>query len=143
MTDFNTVYDVFLAKVLEDEWTSWAYEEVQKDLLSLLKGAISWFKFPRTPLDFNIEETGFVNNLSNMEIQILANYMKCEWLERTIMSWENVKPLYVERDFSQANLIDKLKNLLETVQKKTERLESRYYRTKDGKIFDYSKLAGS
>lgn len=143
MTDFNTVYDAFLAKVLEDEWTSWAYEEVQQDLLSLLKGAISWFKFPRTPLDFNTEETGFVNNLSNMEIQILANYMKCEWLERTIMSWENVKPLYVERDFSQANLIDKLKNLLETVQKKTEKLESRYYRTKNGKIFDYSKLAGS
>jgi hypothetical protein len=47
--------------------------------------------------------------LSNFEIQILAGYMKCEWLERTILSWENVKPLYVERDFSQANLLDKLK----------------------------------
>jgi hypothetical protein len=30
----------------------------------------------------------------------LATYMKCEWLNRTILTWENVKPLYEERDFS-------------------------------------------
>ena len=40
--------------------------------------------------------------------------MKCEWLNRSIMTWENVKPLYEERDFSQANLLDKLKNTLES-----------------------------
>jgi len=38
--------------------------------------------------------------------------MKCEWLNRTILTWENVKPLYVERDFSQANLIDKFNQML-------------------------------
>ena len=39
-------------------------------------------------------------NVSNEEVQILATYMKCEWLNRTILTWENVKPLYEERDFS-------------------------------------------
>ena len=34
--------------------------------------------------------------------------MKCEWLNRTILTWEHVKPMYEEKDFSEANLIDKL-----------------------------------
>jgi hypothetical protein len=38
--------------------------------------------------------------------------MKCEWLNRTILTWENVKPLYEEKDFSQANLIDKFTQML-------------------------------
>jgi hypothetical protein len=40
--------------------------------------------------------------------------MKVEWLNRCIMTWENVKPLYVERDFSQANLLDKLNAMLKS-----------------------------
>jgi hypothetical protein len=55
--------------------------------------------------------------------------MKCEWLNRTLMTWENVKPLYEERDFSQANLIDKIKNNLQAEQKNAERLEAKYYRS--------------
>ena len=64
-------------------------------------------------MEINEEGTAFVDDVTNEEIQILAQLMKCEWLNRSIMTWENVKPLYVERDFSQANLIDKLKSLLE------------------------------
>ena len=68
--------------------------------------------------------------------------MKCEWLNRCIMTWENVKPLYEERDFSQANLLDKLESALETERKQAEKRESIYYRSRNGKPFDYSKLAG-
>ena len=38
--------------------------------------------------------------------------MKVGWLNRTILTWEHVKPMYEERDFSEANLIDKLNQLL-------------------------------
>ena len=68
--------------------------------------------------------------------------MKCEWLNRSIMTWENVKPLYEERDFSQANLLDKLKNTLEAERLNALRLEGYYYRSVKGKSFKYSKLAG-
>ena len=113
MTPYQTIYDAFLARILEDEWDTdgWTEAEKQEDWRQLLDMAIPWFKFPRTPL--TRDENGFINDLSSEEIQILANYMKCEWLNRSILTWENVKPLYVERDFSQANLIDKLKALLE------------------------------
>ena len=67
--------------------------------------------------------------------------MKCEWLNRTILTWENVKPLYEERDFSQANLLDKFNAMLAAEQKHAEELEGIYYRSVNKKPFKYSQLA--
>lgn len=141
MTSFDKVYDAFLAKMLDDEWGNWEQEEVEMDLRQLLEGAIPRFKFPRVSL--NRSEEGFEENLGSEEIQILATYMKCEWLNRTILTWEHVKPLYEERDFSQANLIDKLNQTLEAERKSAEKLESLYYRAIKHKPFDYRRLSGS
>ena len=140
MTPLQNVYDAFFAKMLEDEWANWTEDELAQDLLEILKGAIPWFKFPR--VDLTIEGDSFVGDLNNQEIQILATYMKCEWLNRTILTWENVKPLYEERDFSQANLIDKFIKLLGQEKRNALNLERIYYRAIKGKPFDYSKLAG-
>ena len=140
MTSFDVVYDAFLSKILDDEWENWEVEEVQQDLHTLLMGALNWFKFPRTSLEYTTE--GFTGDLSNEEIQILASYMKCEWLNRTILTWENVKPLYEERDFSQANLIDKFNAMLDAERNHVRRLEAVYYRSINRKPFDYTKLAG-
>ena len=108
MTPYWKVYGAFLSKTLEDEWGQWMPEETEADMRMILEGAIPYFKFPRVSLERN--EEGFVEDLTPQEIQILSVYMKCEWLNRSIMTWENVKPLYEERDFSQANLLDKLKS---------------------------------
>ena len=140
MTPFVKVYEAFLARVLEDEWQKWMMEEAEQDWRQIMENAISWFKFPRVSLER--DDDGFVEDLTSAEIQIIADFMKCEWLNRCIMTWENVKPLYEERDFSQANLLDKLGNSLEQEQKKAEKRESIYYRSRNGKPFDYSKLAG-
>ena len=140
MTPYQKVYDAFLVKMLEDEWVNWTEEEVSQDLRGILEGAVSWFKFPRVSLDR--DDNGFINDLDNEEIQILACYMKCEWLNRTILTWENVKPLYEERDFSQANLLDKFNQLLEAEKYNALKLERIYYRSIKGKPFKYSNLAG-
>ena len=139
MTSFQPIYDAFLSKILEDEWQNWTVEEMEADMFTLLQGAISWFKFPRVSLEYTSE--GFTDNLSNEEIQILACYMKCEWLNRTILTWENVKPLYEERDFSQANLIDKFNQMLAAEKKNAAKLEANYYRSVNKKPFAYRKLA--
>ena len=141
MTPYQKVYDAFLVKMLEDEWVNWTEEGISQDLRGILEGAISWFKFPRISLDR--DDVGFINDLDNEEIQILACYMKCEWLNRTILTWENVKPLYEERDFSQANLLDKFNELLETEKYNALKLERIYYRSIKGKPFKYGKLAGN
>lgn len=140
MTPFMTVYEAFLSRILEDEWQQWMLEEAEMDWRQILENAITWFKFPRVSLERN--EEGFVDDLNAEEIQIIADFMKCEWLNRCIMTWENVKPLYEERDFSQANLLDKLSNMLETQQEKARWRESVYYRSRNGKPFDFTQLAG-
>lgn len=140
MTPFNKVYSAFLSRILEDEWQQWMLEEAEQDWRQIMENAITWFKFPRVSLEHNDE--GFLADLGQAEIQIIADFMKCEWLNRCIMTWENVKPLYEERDFSQANLLDKLNNMLKTEREKANWRESIYYRSRGGKPFDFSKLAG-
>lgn len=141
MTNFQVVYDAFLAKILDDEWAHWYEEDIQEDWKSLLMSALSWFKFPRTSLEYDEEENAFLADLNNDEVQILATYMKCEWLNRTILTWENVKPLYEERDFSQANLLSKFNETLTAEKKNGARLEAKYYRSINHKPFDYTTLA--
>lgn len=139
MTPLAKVYESFLSKLLEDEWVNWTQEEVEQDLLTILEGALPWFKFPRHSLEHN--EEFFYEELTNEEIQIVATFMKCEWLNRTILTWENVKPLYEEKDFSQANLIDKYIDLLKREEDKGRRLEALYYRAPKRKPFLYRQLA--
>lgn len=141
MTPVSTVYSAFLSKMLEDEWSNWSEEEIRQDLSELLKEAIPQFKFPR--VDLTIEDDAFVGDLTDPEIQILATYMKCAWLNRTILTWENVKPLYEEKDFSQANLIDKFNSLLKEERHNALRMERIYYRSRKGKPFDFRKLANN
>lgn len=140
MTSYWKVYEAFLAKTLDDEWGEWEMEQTETDLRQLLESAIPYFKFPRVSLERN--EEGFLEDLGSEEIQILSVYMKCEWLNRSILTWENVKPLYEERDFSQANLLDKLKSTLEAERLNALKLEGVYYRSIKGKSFKYSRLAG-
>jgi len=139
MTPYQKVYDAFLARILEDEWENWLIDEAKADWRQILEAALPWFKFPRVSLEH--DENGFSGELGYVEIQIIANFMKCEWLNRCIMTWENVKPLYIERDFSQANLIDKLQKLLESERKQAKEMESIYYRSRNGKPFNFGKLA--
>ena len=139
MTPYSRVYEAFLARILEDEWEHWLIEEAEADWRHILEMALPWFKFPRVDLSHNDE--GFSGDLGHEEIQIIANFMKVEWLNRCIMTWENIKPLYVERDFSHANLLDKLQNTLNAEKAKAQELESIYYRSRKGRPFDFSKLA--
>lgn len=147
MTDLQVVYDAFLAKQLDDEWTDWTDTEMHEDWKSMLMAAISSFKFPRVSLDIVTDPISgaekFESDLNNDEIQILATYMKCEWLNRAILTWENIKPLYEERDFSQANLLDKFRQMLEEEHKTAARREAKYYRSISRQPFDYTQLATS
>lgn len=140
MTPYRKVYEAFLSRILEDEWQQWMIEEAEMDWRQIMENAISWFKFPR--VSFDRDDEGFYEDLGAQEIQVIADYMKCEWLNRCIMTWENVKPLYEERDFSQANLLDKMTNMLAQERKNAQWRESIYYRSRNGKPFDFSQLAG-
>lgn len=154
MTSYDVVYSAFLSKITGDDWEFEYREDINQmlptendleDLRQILENALPYFKFPRTSLARNDE--GFENDLSPEEISIISEYMKVEWLDRTIHTWENVKVMYDERDWSPANLLKQFISLLDRSEQKALKLERLYSRSitdKDGmrKPFDFSQLAG-
>ena len=156
-TPFLKVYDAFLARITADEWT--LEEElaiVERDWQELLNIAIFRFKYPRVSLDreeiepeLQEEDTHglkmyqFIEDLSNDEIQLLALYMKHEWVKRCIASWENIRQLYADKDFSQANHLDKLNKLEAAIQIEVRRAEGIYDRSREKRPAElFKKLAG-
>lgn len=108
-TSFQDVYDVFLSKVETDDWMATEYWDiVKKDWKMLLDAAIMRFRYPHISLDYDVKAESFDETLTNDEIQILASFMKYEWLSRCVNTWDNIRHLYSTKDFSQANYLDKL-----------------------------------
>lgn len=140
-TPYQTVYDAFLAKIKEDDW-GWSDDitTIEEDWLSILNSAILQIKFPRVEL--TQDSAGFVNTLGLQEIQLIATYMKVEWLSRSILTWENIEAQYEESDFSQANLIDKLNKLLRDTEARADKMQHNYYRSVNGRPYPYGNLAG-
>lgn len=157
MTSYKIIYNAFLAKIKEDEWGNEElnYDAILADWEALLEAAIPWFKLPRIslsriPTDFSVSpaiEGYFIEDLGNTEIQIIATLMKWVWLNRTISTWENVKIMYDERDFSQGNLLNNFIKLLEKTEDECNRLQKLYARSIEGadgrrRPYNFSKLAG-
>ena len=153
-TPLQKVYDAFLARVSSDEWTLPEELDIAKrDWRMLLDMAIFRFRFPRIALDvIDAQESEgelqealdeyFVNILTQREIQVLATYMKHEWIRRCIASWEEVKMLYSNKDFSQANHLDKLIKASDQIDKECAKNAATYSRSIDNQPFDYTQLAG-
>lgn len=141
------VYDAFLSKVNEDDWSQcYSKEDLEwfiKDWRAFLNSALLYFKFPRCSLEIDEQNQVFVDeNMGSPEVHVLATYMKQEWLKRTIDSWENIKTQYEEKDFSQANLLKTFISLKDQVIEEAKFAESVYYRSVQKKPFNYKKLAG-
>ena len=153
-TPLQKVYDAFLTRISSDEWTLPEELDIAKrDWRILLDIAIFRFRFPRIALDIvdapeadgELQEAldeYFVNNITQREIQVLATYMKHEWVRRCIASWEEVKMLYSNKDFSQANHLDKLIKASDQIEKECNKNAATYSRSIDSQPFDFTQFAG-
>ena len=142
-TPFQAIYDSFLARISSDEWV--LPDEMyiaQRDWFEFLKMAIFRFRFPRKSLEYDAEQMAFNEELDDAEIQVLAIYMKHEWVKRCVASWEEIKMLYSNKDFSQANHLDKLIKLSEQLELECVKSSATYYRSIKGRPYDYTTLAG-
>lgn len=148
MTPLSQIYDKFLNQIDDDTWSDLLDWEIDKDLRYILDNAISSFKFPRVPLTINEGNSAediepyFENELSNDEIQVIISFMKVAWLERLVNSWENLRPMYSERDFSPAKMLGEFRGQLNHQQDIARKKEAVYYRSIKGKPFAYRNLAG-
>ena len=142
-TPFQAIYDSFLARISSDEWV--LPDEMyiaQRDRFEFLKMAIFRFRFPRKSLEYDAEQMAFNEELDDAEIQVLAIYMKHEWVKRCVTSWEEIRMLYSNKDFSQANHLDKLIKLSDQLELECAKSAATYYRSINGRPYDYTKLAG-
>ena len=142
-TPFQAIYDSFLARISSDEWV--LPDEMyiaQRDWFEFLKMAIFRFRFPRKSLEYDTEQMTFNEELDDAEIQVLAIYMKHEWVKRCVTSWEEIRMLYSNKDFSQANHLDKLIKLSDQLELECAKSAATYYRSINGRPYDYTKLAG-
>lgn len=150
MTPLSEVYNSFLFQIEDSRWENMSRWEMEMDLKQLFLYAISWFKFPRVSLDTitikNEDDEDievFENELvSNSEIQVIVAYMKYIWIERLVNTGENLRPMYSERDFSPAKMLNELRGKAEDQLNIAKKLEARYYRSINNKSFPYRDLMG-
>lgn len=109
-TSLQKVYDNFLSKVEADDWmlTDDISAEIKADWKMLLDAAIFEFRYAHIPLEYDEETEMFETDLTNDEVQILGSLMKLMWMRRCLATWDNIRQLYSDKDFSQANFLDKL-----------------------------------
>lgn len=142
-TPLQSVYDSFLAQITADDWM---LEEdmdiIERDWLMLLHKAVDRFERPQIPLTIDEDSDEFIEVLGQQEIILLSRYMKLEWLARCIADWRQIKQLYSNKDFSQANHLDKLIKLYNTVEFDCFKAQRRYRRAYEGKVFNFGQLAG-
>lgn len=143
LTPVQALYDAFFVLLESDEWETWNEDDVISDLEYIAQAAIPWFKFPRCSFEMDQNKEYFVDEaVSNTEIQILALFMKDVWYTRVIDSWENLRPLYTERDFSPAAQLSQFNERQKLTQGRAKELEAIYYRSIKGKPYSFKKLAG-
>lgn len=158
MTSYKVIFDAFLSKIREDAWCGTEVNLIQitADWESILESALPWFKFPKHSLartgnvyheDGTVDFGSFNDDLDDREIQIIATLMKWRWLDRNVNSWQNVKVMYDERDFSHANLLNNFIKLLQEAQEECWRLQKLYARSPEDETgrrtaWKFSSLAG-
>ena len=141
-TKFNEVYDRFFDSITDDMYVEFTKEDTEKDCQSLLIGAIPKFEFPKKSLTYNEQDETmcFSEDLSEEEINILANLMLEGWLQRQITSIDNTRQKYYGNSFkltSQAahlNALMKLKEDIVITNRKLQRLYSRRFVDETGKV---------
>ena len=130
-TPYEKLYDNLLPKFRSYEIPLMTVEEVKDYLHDFLIPAISRFHVCRKNLNdrddviqcFNVE-------LSDIEIEILSNYMLVEYIDSTYIRVPTLlkkqMPTSDFKVFSDANLLDKLMAMHTTYKKENETLLSRY-----------------
>ena len=99
-TPFKKVYDAFLDKITDDMYVELTPLDTQRDMQAILINSIPKFEFPKKSLIYDRQEpnketgednSSFFEDLDLEEINILANLMLINWLQRQITSIDNTR----------------------------------------------------
>lgn len=111
-TSFQIIFKRFLNKITDTDFVALPTENIDSILTEFLESSIA--RFQKCKKDINnfdsISQT-FTDDLSSVEIEILADWMKYQWIEQQINREELLKQSLSSKDYSmysQANHLDKM-----------------------------------
>lgn len=138
-TSYIAIIDAFKLKIIEHKLTVLVEDERDEWIIALMNVACA--KFGKTCRQDLSERTntddGFVAELTYEEIDIICNYMICEWLKPYLYSSELLRERLSTKDYSEyspANLIDKINTVYKDTTKSSRLLAVDYtYSNRDYK----------
>ena len=142
MTPFTKVYDRFFDLITDDMYVEWTEQDTKKDVQNILIASLPGFEFPRQSLNYELfdydliefsDDSYFINDLTQEEINIITNLMLINWLQRQITSIDNTRQKYYGESFkltSQASHLKALISLKEDLQKDSKKFQRLYKRRK-------------
>lgn len=138
-TLYSEIIDNFSKMIFEHKLTALSENERDEWITSLMKTACSKFgKTCRQDLTKRNDVEGYFEaDLSDEEIDIICNYMICEWLKPYLYSSEVLRERLSTRDYSEyspANLIEKINTVYNETKKNSRLLAVNYtYSNRDYK----------
>lgn len=129
-TPYEVVYNRFLQKISDYKLLSLPEEDVEAILYSYLVSAIAKTKQCQNDLgDRDEENKCFNSTLLDIEIEILALQMVCEWVEPQLNNVLYTKQFIGSKEenfFAQANQLEKLQNLRDSATMQARKLRRDY-----------------
>jgi hypothetical protein len=129
-TSFEIIFQRFLNKVTDSDLASLLPDTLDSILTDYLRSSITRFRKCQKDLnDFDLDLQQFNVDLNLDEIEILANWMKYEWLEQQINRIELLRQSLSSKDYamySQANHLDKMLLLKQQIYTETNQMITDY-----------------
>ncbi len=131
MTEFTLIYDKFLSKLTDFSLARLDKDVLESDLQERLITALSDFaQLPEEKTEVDLSTKTFANGLSVEEQNIIATLMVINYLDKYILSEDNMRILLNSKDYKQYSQAALLKELKAT--------KSEYQSDVDAKLNSYS-----
>lgn len=131
MTEFTLIYDKFLSKLTDFSLARLDKDVLESDLQERLITALSDFaQLPEEKTKVDLNTKTFTNGLSVEEQNIIATLMVINYLDKYILSEDNMRILLNSKDYKQYSQAALLKELKAT--------KSEYQSDVDAKLNSYS-----
>lgn len=131
MTEFTLIYDKFLSKLTDFSLARLDKDVLESDLQERLITALSDFaQLPEEKTEVDLIKKTFTNGLSVEEQNIIATLMVINYLDKYILSEDNMRILLNSKDYKQYSQAALLKELKAT--------KSEYQSDVDAKLNSYS-----
>jgi hypothetical protein len=129
-TLYTEIYDVFLSKISDYSFINLTQIQLEEQLETYLKSAITKFRTSKTNLQDRDEVNNqFNNTLHDDEREILATFMIVEHLKPEILSSKVYKQVMTDKEFkmySQANHLREMLEMYNLFKKEAEKLMTDY-----------------